>query len=253
MVGCSGSGPGPDGPASCYLVEHDGFALVLDLGNGALGALGRYTDPRRIGALVLSHLHSDHCLDATSMLVLHRYHPGERPGPIPLYGPEGTAARVVAAADPGTASIADVFDVRRLEHATQIGPFAVRTARTAHPVPTFAVRLDVAGSSLTYSADTGDCPALVELARDSDVLLCEASFLEPGDGDPPNPAGVHLSGRGAATHAARAGVGRLLLTHVPLWHNLADVLAEARPTRPDAEMVTPGRTYDIGADGRMGS
>jgi len=245
VVGCSGSGPGPDSPASCYLVEHDGFALVLDLGNGALGALGRYTDPRRVGAFVLTHLHSDHCLDATSMLVLHRYHPGQRPGPIPLYGPAGTTARVIAAADPGIVSIADVFDERRIEEAAQIGPFAVRTARTAHPVPTYAVRLEAGGSSLTYSADTGECAALVDLATGCDVLLCEAAFLEPGDGDPPNPSGVHLTGRGAAAHAAAAGVGRLLLTHVPLWYDPADVVAEARPIRPDAELVTPGRTYVI--------
>lgn len=245
VVGCSGSGPGPAGPASCYLVEHDGFALVLDLGNGALGALSRYTDPRRVGGVVLSHLHSDHCLDAPSMLVLHRYHPGPRPAPIALYGPEGTTARVLAAADPGTASIADVFDVRRLDRTRQIGPFVVRTTRTAHPVPTFAVRLEVDGSSLTYSADTGECPALVDLARDCDVLLCEAAFLRPRDGAPPNPSGVHLTGRGAADHAALAGVGQLLLTHVPLWYDPEDVLAEARPIRPDAQMVAPGATYSI--------
>ncbi|MCW2531495.1 MAG: beta-lactamase domain protein, partial [Blastococcus sp.] len=32
VVGCSGSGPGPKSPASSYLVEHDGFRLLLDLG-----------------------------------------------------------------------------------------------------------------------------------------------------------------------------------------------------------------------------
>lgn len=43
VVGCSGSLPGPDSPASCYLLEADGFRLVLDLGNGAVGALQHYT------------------------------------------------------------------------------------------------------------------------------------------------------------------------------------------------------------------
>lgn len=247
VVGCSGSGPGPEGPASCYLVEHDGFALVLDLGNGALGALSRYTDPGRVGAVLLSHLHSDHCLDTTAMLVLHRYRPGARPAPIPLYGPEGTTQRLLAAADPGTRAVDDVFAVQRIDELGQIGPFGVRTTRTAHPVPTFAVRLDVDGASLTYSADTGECPALVELARGSDVLLCEAAFREPREGEPANPAGVHLTGRGAAEHAARAGVGQLLLTHVPLWYDPADILAEARPLRPDAVLVTPGSIHHIGA------
>ena len=36
MVGCSGSMPGPNSAASCYLLEADGFRLVVDLGNGAV-------------------------------------------------------------------------------------------------------------------------------------------------------------------------------------------------------------------------
>ena len=45
MVGCSGSMPGPHSAASCYLLEADGFRLVVDLGSGAVGALQRYTGP----------------------------------------------------------------------------------------------------------------------------------------------------------------------------------------------------------------
>ena len=42
VVGCSGSFPGPESAASCYLLEADGFRLVIDMGNGSLGALQRY-------------------------------------------------------------------------------------------------------------------------------------------------------------------------------------------------------------------
>ena len=42
VLGCSGSIPGPIGPASSYLVEHDGYRLLLDLGSGAFGALHRH-------------------------------------------------------------------------------------------------------------------------------------------------------------------------------------------------------------------
>lgn len=245
VVGCSGSGPGPDGPASCYLVEHDGFRLVLDLGSGSLGPLTRYLDPRAVDAIVLTHLHSDHCLDTSALLVVHRFRPGSRPPPIRLYGPTGTAERILAASDPGGRELSDVFTIEPLEALRALGPFTVRTARVNHPVPTFAVRLEVAGRSLTYSADTGECPALVELARDSDLLLCEATFLEPGPGAPANPDGIHLTGRRAAEHAEAAGVGRLLLTHVPFWYDAADTLAEARAVRSDAELVRAGSTYDV--------
>ena len=61
IVGCSGSLAGPSSPASCYLVqaEYEGrtWNLVLDLGNGALGALQQHIDLMAIDAVVLSHLH----------------------------------------------------------------------------------------------------------------------------------------------------------------------------------------------------
>lgn len=246
VVGCSGSGPGPEGPASCYLVEHDGFRLVLDLGNGALGALRRYADPRTVDAIVLSHLHSDHCLDTCALIVLHRFHPGPRPSPIPLYGPPGTTERILAAGDPGGHDLSDVFTVTDLRAGNRrLGPFELTWVRTNHPLETYAVRIAVGGRRLTYSADTGACPALVELTRGSDLLLCEASFQEPGPGQPANPSNLHLSGRGAAEHAVAAGVGRLLLTHIPLWQDPTRTLAEARAVFDRCELVHSGSAYEL--------
>jgi len=246
VVGCSGSGPGPDSPASCYLVEHEGFRLVLDLGNGSLGQLARYTDVRTLDAVLLSHLHSDHCLDACSFVVVHRYHPAGRPPPVPLLGPPGTSRRLSAACDPGSGSIRDVFAFAELsEGSREIGPFTVGLARVNHPVETYAVRLSVGGSSLTYSGDTGASPALVELARGSDVLLCEASFVEPTGAEPGHPPNLHLTGREAADHARQAEVGRLLLTHVPMWNDPSRVLAEADAVYAGPELVSSGEVYQL--------
>ncbi|WP_031186713.1 MBL fold metallo-hydrolase, partial [Streptomyces sp. NRRL S-1896] len=63
VVGCSGSFPSADSPCSSYLVEADGYRVVLDLGNGALGALQKYTSLYEVDAVLLSHLHADHCVD----------------------------------------------------------------------------------------------------------------------------------------------------------------------------------------------
>ena len=100
VLGCSGSLPGPDSPAAGYLVQAGGFALALDLGNGTLGALQRHLDPFDLGALAFSHLHPDHCADATALVVYLRYHP-QRPVPprrLPIFGPSETAGRLAAAA-----------------------------------------------------------------------------------------------------------------------------------------------------------
>ena len=100
VIGCSGSYPGPESPASCYLLEadHDGrtWRIVLDLGNGALGALHRYADPLTIDAVLLSHLHADHCIDLTSYYVLRKYHPGGALPRIPVWGPQGVARRMAS-------------------------------------------------------------------------------------------------------------------------------------------------------------
>ncbi len=226
VVGCSGSFPGPDSPASCYLVEHEGFRLVVDLGNGALGPLQRHVHLHEVDAVWLSHLHVDHCIDVTSYYVARQYHPEGSPPRLPVLGPEGTGPQLTRAygtAD-ATANFSRVFDFWTIEPGVvEVGPFRLSAALMAHPVPCYGVRIEAGGRSLVYTGDTAPTDALVELARGADVLLAEASFLE-GEANPP---GLHLTGREAGEHAAKAGVGRLIVTHVPPWHELDRTLEEA--------------------------
>jgi ribonuclease BN (tRNA processing enzyme) len=248
IIGCSGSFPGPESPASCYLVEapYDGrtFRLLLDLGSGALGALQRHVDLDEIDAIALSHLHPDHCIDLCGYYVVRKYHPtGPRPQ-LPVYGPDGAGERMARAYDlPDAHAMDEQFDfVTYPEASFGVGPFTLDVARVDHPVPAYAIRVTHDGRSLVYSGDTGQCSKLEELAKGSDVLLCEASFME----GVPNPPGLHLTGREAAETAERAGVGRLLLTHVPPWHDPQSVLAEALPHYGGpAQLVSPSASYDI--------
>src|ERR1700730_18626296 len=202
VVGCAGSFPGPDSPASCYLLEAEGFRLVIDLGNGALGALQRHAELFGIDAVCVSHLHADHCTDLSSYWVARQYAPeGPRP-PIPVYGPRGTAERIAGFCGEGVASIRARFDVRDLDpQSLQIGPFRVTTERMNHPVETFGFRVEHAGWPVAYSAATAPAKALVRLAGGADVLLSEASFQD-GDDNPPD---LHLTARQAGEHATRAG------------------------------------------------
>lgn len=228
IVGCSGSFPGPASACSCYLVEAEGFRLVLDLGNGSLGALQRHIGRDEVDAVLVSHLHADHCLDLCSYYVARKYVPGGSPPPIPVYGPEGTAEHLAGASGlTSAAGMHEIFDFRALVPGrTEIGPFTVTAELVNHPVPTYGLRLTRAGATLAYSADTGASDALVRLGEGADVLLCEASFHEGRD----TAAGLHLTGREAGQHADRAGAGRLLLTHLPPWNHPERSLAEATDT-----------------------
>jgi ribonuclease BN (tRNA processing enzyme) len=112
----------------------------------------------------------------------------------------------------------------------------------AHPVPAYGVRVTAGSSSLAYTGDTGLCDALDRLAGGVDLLLAEASFHHGAD----NPPDVHLTGHQAGEVASRNAVGRLVITHVPPWYDVDQMLAEARLTYDGAvSAAVPGASYDI--------
>ena len=218
VVGCSGSYPGPASAASCYLIETGDFRLVLDLGNGALGALQQHTALGAVDAICLSHLHADHCIDMAAYSVFQNYHPdGPRPK-IPVYGPADTHPRLARALGSDHLGMSDAFEFTTLTPGVvEIGPLRLTTGHVSHPLETFAFRIEHAGQVLAYSADTGPCGELVRVARGADVLLAEASFTD----GPDLPPDLHLTARQAAEHAVRADVGELVLTHLVPWNDAA--------------------------------
>jgi ribonuclease BN (tRNA processing enzyme) len=239
--------PGPGSPASCYLVEADGFRLLLDLGNGALGALQSFVALTDLDAVLVSHLHPDHCIDLLALYVARTYDPrgGYRPG-LPVHAPAGASTHLAQAYgkadEPGLTSSYAFTAWTAGTH--DIGPLQVTVARTAHPVETWAMRVVHDGRALVYSADTGPTEALVDLAHDADLALFESAF-EDGRDDAA-PAGLHLTGRQAGEHAKQAGVRRLVLTHLPPWND-PEV---SRSAAEDAfggvvDLARPGATYEV--------
>jgi ribonuclease BN (tRNA processing enzyme) len=245
VIGCSGSFPGPESPASCYLVEAEGFSLLLDLGNGAVGTLQRFHDVLDIDAICITHLHPDHCLDLCVYWIARTYCPGGPAPRIPVYGPAGTAEHMVKAYElepnPG---MEETFDFRTLEPGPiRIGPFTVTTGRMNHPVEAYGLRIEHGGRTLTYSGDSGPCPELVDLARGSDLFLCEAAFVQR----PGLPPDMHLTGREASDHASKAGVRSLVLTHLLPWNDPQQTLDEASKGdfRGPIELAKVGNVYEL--------
>jgi len=225
-------------------VEHEGFRLVLDLGHGSLGALQRHISLAQIDAVVLSHLHADHCIDLTALHVAHQYGNLGFDGPVPVYGPDATAERVASGSGmPSLRPLQASLAFREVAVAASIGPFRVRAQRVAHPIEAYGIRLEAGGASLVYSGDTGPCRALDELAGGAHVLLAEASFVHGRE----NPRDLHMTGREAGQTASDAGVSRLVITHVPPWHSAADAASEAAEVfGGPVDVATAGMTLDIG-------
>jgi ribonuclease BN (tRNA processing enzyme) len=257
VVGCSGSVPGPGSPASCYLVEAPGrdadgtertWRLALDLGSGALGPLQQHVDPMTLDAVLLSHLHADHCLDLCGLYVMLKHspagpHPRRR---VPVWGPSGTAGRMARAydlpADPGMTREYDFAEWSDAEPVT-IGPFTVTPLRVNHPVEAYGLRIEAGGTVLAYTGDTDACEALEPLCRNAGVVLADAAFVDGRDAA----KGIHLSGRRAAQAALDAGgVRRLVLTHLPPWNDPEAVVADARLVWDGPlDVAEPGATYDV--------
>ena len=247
IVGCAGSYPGPESPASCYLVqdEYEGrtWSIILDMGNGALGALHRYVDPLEIDAVFLSHLHADHCIDMTSYYVLRKYHPTGAQPQLPVWGPRGSERRLSKAYDLPKGGMTEEFEFHRYGAPIHIGPFTIEAREVEHPVTAYAMRITVGDKVLAYTGDSGVTPVLNEIAAHADLLLAEASFLEGAD----NPPALHLTGREAATLADESGARRLVLTHMPAWHDHEQIVADAHagPFKGPIHVAEAGATYKI--------
>lgn len=250
VLGCSGSVPGPGNPCSGYLVEHDGYRLLLDLGTGAFGALVEHTAPAGIDAVVVSHRHADHLADLSALAYAQE-----------KLGPRAVPTRVVAPA--GTAGQVRRSHLLAFEDARpgdlESGPFRLRLARVRHPVETYAVRVEAGGGCLTYTGDSGPCRELAQLARGTGVLLAEAALGpgdepcdRPGEGigtappygwglDHTAPAPHHLTARQAGELAASAGAGVLAVTHLRPWDDAGRSLTAAAARFPGPVLLArPG-------------
>jgi ribonuclease BN (tRNA processing enzyme) len=245
VVGCAGTFPGPESACSSYLLEHDGFRLLIDAGNGSTGMLQRSIGLLDIDAVLISHLHGDHYLDLVTYTYARRYHPDGSPGCLPVHGPSDIKGHIAGAFGRPVGELLDeVYEFHPVQGAGRIGigPFEVDVAEVNHPVETYGMRITAGGRVLTYSADSGVSDELVKLARGADLFLCEASYLH-GDDNPPD---IHLTGREAGEHAARADVGRLLLTHLVPWGDPDRTLGEAQDVFDrDIVVATTGAVFDV--------
>ncbi|WP_426595103.1 MBL fold metallo-hydrolase [Cellulomonas sp. McL0617] len=253
ILGCAGSFPSADSAASGYLVQAEDAAgrtwsVLLDLGNGALGALQRYGDPRRLDAIGLSHLHADHVADLAVLHVLRRYDPAGALPEVPVFGPDGTAQRLTQLC--GSEHPSEQFDVMTWEPGVDVvvGPLTLTPVPVEHPIPAFGIRVTGPGDAepsstvtLAYSGDTDECPGLDALAADADLLLVESAYVEGRDDDL---RGIHLTGRRAGQAAARGRARAMVLTHIPAWNDPEVAHAEARAVYDGPiTLATPGAVY----------
>jgi ribonuclease BN (tRNA processing enzyme) len=215
------------GACSGYLVEARGARLVLDCGSGVFGKLRSVLDYADVDAVLISHLHADHILDLVPFASALRYAPRHQPVPVDgwpgtenpprprLIAPPGAGPafrRLCAAAGMPEEHIEQAFALEEYDPGAEVvvGALRMRFQPVPHFLPTHAIEIAADGARLTFSADSSPSDDLCAFARDTDLLLIEATLPRP---EREGPRG-HLTPSEAGDHGRRAGARRLVLTHM---------------------------------------
>jgi ribonuclease BN (tRNA processing enzyme) len=229
VLGSCGAWPEPGRACAGFLLEYDGYRVVLDLGYAALPELLKHRPAGEVDAVIVTHQHPDHCVDVSALARVRYYVAPEAP-PIPLYCPPGVVD-VLRALEPRP-DPATVFDVRDLAEAREVGPFRLETVALPHYVTNLGVRLSTPDLAVAYTGDSGPGPELAALATGTDLFISDATLQGPSPATSPRYVMT-------ATEAARgaAGAKRLLLTHFWPGSDRAVSLAEARQVF-EGEVIT---------------
>ncbi len=243
--------PSPHRGASGYVLEADGEVLLLECGPGSTRrwpAMG--LDFARVGAVLCSHHHVDHCGDLAALLFGRNVAPAVHPGLV-LAGPTGHRRLIERLTEAfGDGVTHDDLEVVELDEggALTLAGFSIEGHAMAHPrrnadeAPALGFRVERGGRRLAFSGDSGPCDALVELCRGVDVALLECSYPAGRE------SGRHLNGETVAQVARNAEVRRLVLTHIYPEADQVDLRSEVRDAGYEGELTiaTDGSWLEVG-------
>lgn len=212
ILGGSGSYPSATAACSGYLVRHDGYNVWMDAGNGTMVSLQQHIGYRDVDAILLSHVHPDHCADMYPYFFAILF--AQLARAVPVLTPPGVRARLESLiGEESRQRWRALLDWREISPGTvtEVGPLRLEVYDAAHSAPNNTMRLSADGKVLCFSGDTGPNENLAVAARDADLFLCESSWTNEQKGimEP-----IHLTASEAGEAARAAGADRLMLTHI---------------------------------------
>jgi len=228
VLGGCGAWPGAGQACSGYLIEHDGFRLLVDPGYATVPRLLERTTADLVDAVFISHGHPDHCADLNPLLRARALR-DDPAGPLPVYALPGALDAVLALDRPAMLASAYVLHEFTPGESLNIGPFRAETRLLPHWLPNAGIRLIARDRVFAYTGDTGPSSEVVELAREADLLLAEATYV---DQVPEDSQHYLTSAPQAGRQAANANARQLMLTHL------------MPGTDPDAARTAASHEYD---------
>ncbi|WP_239476711.1 MBL fold metallo-hydrolase [Nocardia arizonensis] len=262
-----------DGAASSgYLVDTGRSKILLDCGPGIAVMLTKYMHASELDAVVISHMHLDHCYDVLpigkqAMLPYGKTWLVDTDGEGEFHGEaerERIKLFVPAGARETLDRLAELFPVQTIPHLNRAFDFAyevieyergaayplddctITMVPMVHTAPDCGVRIDSPTGSVAFTGDTGWNENLVTLADKVDIFLAEASLAQPD-----HTAHGHLSATEVGKAAAAGGARSVVLTHFTAPQ---DEWKEARRADAAAEfdgpvhIGEPGMRFEVPAE-----
>ena len=235
VVGCSPAWPNPGGAQSGYLVEAAG-RLLLDCGPGVLPRLRAQEGWPEVTAIAITHFHLDHWGDLVPWTWGAQYGPGRNAPRVALWvPPSGTEELETFSEHFGSDGMfKEAFEVHEYTggEAFEAAGLQVTPIRVRHyDIETYGFRMTDGAKTLAYSGDSAPSEALLEIARDADLFLCEATLAEPREGE----LRGHLAPVEAVDAFERSGAKRLVIIHRP--HEL--------PLDEHLQRATDGDVFEV--------
>jgi len=216
ILGCGDAFGSGGRHQSSYLVEASDRLFLLDCGPTALLALKRAGfDPRRLDAIMLSHLHGDHFGGLPFFLIDYLYRQPKY-DPLLIAGPPGTETKVRQLFNLMYGGASDdkelpptIFQVLQPDQPTQVAGVDIFPFRVPHQTLEISLALKVSyqGKQILFSGDSLCTEKFIDQARGVDLFLCECSFYS-------EQPGMHVNYQALQANLARLQCRRLVLTHL---------------------------------------
>ena len=232
VLGYWGAYPWNGEGTSSYLLESEGYHLLVDAGSSTLNNLQKQIDPLELDSVIISHYHHDHIADLGVLQYYRQLRDASREVPVlPIYGHMEDNEHFKTLSMPG---ISQGIGYKE-EDTVEIGPFSIGFLRTIHPVVCFAMRIEErkTGKVLVYTADSGYLESFKDFMTNADLVIADTYLFEGNENHH-----AHFTSKEAGNLAKEAGVSKLVLSHLPQDKDLTQLKEEAiRAAGPACEVV----------------
>ena len=201
---------------TCILVDGGGTRFAIDFGASSLIALSQQgIEHNSIDAILLTHLHGDHCAGVPFMLI-DAMLGARRSRPLAIAGPRETRTRMAAITEalfPGSDVMTPKFALDYIEmevgHANtvrdlRVTPYPARHTWQTNPT---SLRVEVGDRVIAYTGDSEWTEDMAAMGRGADLVIAECYYYA-------KPIKWHLNYPAVVEHLKDFGARRVILTHM---------------------------------------